>query len=125
MNILFGCNEIEEIKQQERFTVLELDTIQISPDHEPQPAYCVLTDVSLTEIPLLERKIKMHQDLMHFYRTQQWTECRQLIALLQGSWNGEMDSFYVEISARLDDAEVNGVDQDWDGIYRPWRKAQS
>lgn len=125
MNILFGSNEIQAIREQGRFTILELDTIQVSPDHEPEPAYCVLTDVSITEIPLLESKVKMHQDLMHFYRTQQWPECRQLIELLRGSWNGEIDSFYTEIQTRLDNLETNGADQDWDGIYRPWRNSRN
>ena len=121
MNILFGNTEIDAIRNESKFTVLELDTIQISPGHDEQTAYCVLSDVPLNEIGELDHKVRMHHDMMHFYRTRQWLECRDLIALLRGSWNGEVDSFYDEISKRLDQLETTTDIGDWDGVYRPWR----
>lgn len=120
MNILFGNKEIESIREESRFTVLELDIIQPSPDHDPQPAYCVLSDVPLAEISELTQKVRMHHDMVHFYRSGQWDECRSLIAQLRGSWQGEVDSFYDEITRRLDSTGGCAAN-DWDGIYRPWR----
>lgn len=125
MNILFGSKEIDAIRQQSNLTVLELDTIQITPDHVPEPAWCILSEIPLHELADLERKVKMHQDLMHFYRTRQWQECRSIIDLLRGSWNHELDSFYDEIESRIDALAMTDVEEDWDGIYRPWRKARS
>lgn len=122
MNILFGNKEIDAIRSEARFTILELDTIQPAPDLDTQTAYCLLSDIPMQEINDLERKVKMHHDMMHFYRTQQWDQCRELLCGLQGSWHGEVDSFYDEITKRLDDIEHQVTDtSDWDGVYRPWR----
>jgi hypothetical protein len=121
MNILFGNKEIDAIRDESRFTILELDTIQPSSGHENQTAYCVLSDIPLAEIGELQHKVRMHHDMMYFYRTRQWSECRDLIALLLGSWNGEVDSFYNEISKRLDHLETAENLDEWDGVYRPWR----
>jgi hypothetical protein len=122
MNILFGNKEVDAIRNEKKFTILELDTIQATPEVESHTAYCVLSDVPLTEIGLLAQKVRMHHDMMHFYRTAQWVECRELIVLLRGSWNGEVDSFYDEISRRLDYLESAADISDWDGVYRPWRR---
>jgi hypothetical protein len=122
MNILFGNSDIDTIRNENKFTMLELDTIQASPDHDQQTAYCVLSNIPLNEIAHLEQKVKMHADLMTFYRTQQWAECRDLIDLLMGSWGGEVDSFYRELQSRLDVLAKSEPSAEWDGVYRPWRK---
>ena len=121
MNILFGNKEIDAIRSESKFTVLELDTIQPAPDQDTQTAYCLLSDIPLDELSHLEEKIKMHHDMMNFYRTRQWSECRVLLENLQGSWRGEVDSFYDEIVSRLDKLETESDLADWDGVYRPWR----
>lgn len=121
MNILFGNKDIDAIRQENRFTVLELDTIQASPDHPAQTAYCVLSDVPITEMAELDAKVRMHHDMMHFYRTQQWKECRDILNFLRGSWNGEVDTFYNELELRLNSIENSSITAEWDGVYRPWR----
>jgi|688.fasta_scaffold04987_20 hypothetical protein len=120
MQIIFGRKALELIGIDSAYTLLELDTIQPSPDHESEPSYCVLTNVPLTEIHLLEQKNKMHNDMLTFYRSQQWDECEDLIKLLRGSWNGEIDSFYDELLQRMQQYRSQPPETNWDAVYRPW-----
>jgi len=122
MNILFGTKEIEDLRRAGNFTVLELDIIQASPDIEPQPAYCVLNQVPLTEIASLANKVTMHQDMINCYRDRQWDHCLQLLKELYGSWNGEVDSFYSTLAARITNFKENDPGPDWDAIYRTWER---
>jgi hypothetical protein len=124
MQIIFGRKAVELIGIETAYTLLELDVIQPSPDHEPEPSYCVLTNVSLTEIHLLEQKSKMHKDMLWFYKKQQWGECIDLIKLLKGSWNGELDSFYDEIQSRISRFVVVPPGDSWDGVYKPWLESR-
>lgn len=125
MQIIFGNKARELIGIESAYTLLELDTIQPSPDHEPEPSFCVLTNVPLTEIHLLEQKNKMHSDMLWFYKKQQWGECIDLIKMLKGSWNGELDTFYDEIVSRINRFAVSPPDESWDGVYKPWLESRS
>ena len=125
MQIIFGNKARELIGIESAYTLLELDTIQPSPDHEPEPSFCVLTNVPLTEIHLLEQKNKMHSDMLWFYKKQQWGECIDLIKMLKGSWNGELDTFYDEIMSRINRFAVSPPDESWDGVYKPWLESRS
>jgi len=120
MHILFGTNAIDELLEDGRFTILELDTIQASPDVDPQPAFCVLTEIGLGEINQLATKTTMHQQLMDSYKSKSWDNCSALLEQLYGSWQGEVDSFYITIARRIAEFQENPPDDTWDGIYRPW-----
>lgn len=125
MHILFGSEQVDQVRQEGNYTFLELDSIQPTPDAQPQTAWCILADVPLPEINQLQAKVKMHHDMLQFYRTQQWSECQQLLELLIGSWNGEVDSFYQEITKRIALYQKNPPGEDWDAVYRPWEWSAS
>jgi hypothetical protein len=121
MEILFGNKEIDTIRANSQYTVLELDTIQVTPNHETETAYCLISDLTIEDMVDLEKKKQMHHDMMDLYKHAQWQQCRELALALRGSWQGAVDSFYDEILQRLTDLEQRPIAHDWTGVYRAWR----
>jgi hypothetical protein len=99
-----------------KYTVLELDTIKFDPDHDPLPAYCVLDNIPLMEMATLENLKNLHANLVSNYKKKDWNFCEQAIEQLIGKWNGEMDSFYAELSARIQTFKQTDPGDDWDGV---------
>jgi adenylate cyclase len=120
MNILFGSPTIDSLREDGRFTILELDIIQAAEDRAPETAYCILTDIGLGEINQLADKVDMHHQLIDAYRSQQWDACLAIMQLLYGSWNGEVDSFYIELAKRIAEYKLNPPPENWDGVLRPY-----
>lgn len=105
MQIIFGKENIEELKQ--RYTVLELEEILL-PEHNGQPSrmintYCVIPaeKIPLDELPQLENWVTLHHDFLEGYHNEQYDYCLQCIDHLIGKFGGEVDSFYEEILRRI------------------------
>jgi adenylate cyclase len=98
-------------------TVLELDTVRRPPDNIPVTAYCVIDKLPLQEFPIAEGNKKLHSELMQHYRACEWDQCGQAIQVLLGKWNGELDSFYVNLDRRVEQYRSNPPPADWDGTY--------
>lgn len=103
MELIFGRKNAEELR--ERFIVLDLETIE--QDGMQLEVFCLIPGdrVSINELPMIENYIKLHNDFLHGYHTQQYDYCRQCIEHLQGKFGGEVDSFYAEILKRIAAAE--------------------
>jgi hypothetical protein len=113
MNIIFG----DSIKQiPDSFTVLELDTFNIVSEGRVATAYCVVEKIALAEFDKLEAYKKVHADLVENYRRREWTYCEHAIEGLMGKWNGELDSFYIDLLLRVKDYQQNPPAADWTGI---------
>jgi hypothetical protein len=112
MYIVFG-DQVKAIADS--FTLLELDTFKLMPDQRLVPTWCVLEKVALEDFPILESRKKIHSDLIEQYRKQNWEFCHRAIAALLGSWNKELDSFYVELGQRINELTQNPPGPDWDG----------
>lgn len=110
MQIIFGDHEQ---KIRDRFTVLELDTFQTADSSRPIQTWCVIETVPLAEIPMLEQLKILHQNLMAEYRKQNWQFCINALQHLQGKWNGEMDSFYDDLAARIMQYQSDPPGSDW------------
>jgi hypothetical protein len=110
MYIIFGNEEIETIRQ--KYTVLELDTIQIG-DTEPRTAYCVLQSVPFDDIPNLEHLKTLHENLIINYGQREWKLCRLAIEELKGRWGEELDSFYTELHTRIQQYQLEEPGSDW------------
>ena len=112
MYIVFG----EQARQiPNSYTLLELDTIKLMPDQQLIPTWCVLEKVALGDFPVLESRKKIHSDLLEQYRKQNWEFCTRAIESLLGSWNQEVDSFYIELGKRISDLIQNPPGPEWDG----------
>lgn len=112
MNIIFG-DAVKEIPDS--FTVLELDTFRM-PNQEVHTAYCVVETIPLAEFATLEAYKKIHADLVKFYRERHWDYCEHAIEGLMGRWNGELDTFYTNVLARVMKHKQNPPPDDWDGV---------
>ena len=99
MNIIFGRHNAATIK--ENHLVLELETLDAN--GRPLECFCVLDSASvpLSELPLLEHYLKLHQTLVDNLKNQKHAVCLDLIEHLQGKFGGELDSFYQVIAERI------------------------
>lgn len=112
MYIIFG-DAVKDIPNS--YTLLELDTIKLMPEQKLIPTWCVLEKVLLEDFPVLESRKKIHTDLMQQYRVRNWDFCLRAIEALLGSWNNEVDSFYIELGRRIGELMANPPGDDWDG----------
>lgn len=112
MNIIFG-DAINHVPNS--YTVLELDTFQL-PDGTTSVAHCVIEKIALTDFDKLEAYCAVHADLLANYRLREWTYCEHAIEGLMGKWNGELDSFYIDLLLRVQAHRQTPPDQDWNGF---------
>jgi hypothetical protein len=103
MDIIFGRDNAEKLRQ--KYTVLDLETIN-KEGHEIEVFCLIAADkISIGDLPQLEQWIKLHNDFLHGYQTQQWNYCRQCIEHLTGKFGGEVDTFYEEILKRINEID--------------------
>lgn len=113
MNIIFGdgLNLMPE-----KYTRLELDTFKIVDTGQVITAYCLVETIPLAEFPKVEDNKNLHGKLIENYKKQNWTFCEDAISSLLGAWSGEVDSFYLDLQARVDQYKQNPPPPSWDGI---------
>lgn len=111
MHIIFGTPE----NLPDNYTVLELDTFRFTATGQTATAYAVVEQVPLVEFAVLQQMKTVHSDLIKYYRQQQWTYCEHAIDYLVGKWNGEIDTFYQELLARIQQHKSTTLPDDWDG----------
>ena len=114
MNIILGRENVEQA--QEKYTVLELDTLIINGAADPVTAYCLIEQVPIDQIAGIDQFRDLHNNLMKNYRLQNWKFCEDAIEHLRGKWGGELDSFYTEIGQRISQLRQQVLDDDWCGI---------
>ena len=112
MHIIFG----KPAELEEKYTLLELDTIRIGSLGSEHTAYCVIENIPLEEMPVVDTLKELHTELLQQYRDQNWNRCQAIIGQLKGKWGGEMDSFYVELAVRITNLKTKTLDSSWDGI---------
>lgn len=103
MDIIFGRENAEKLR--EKYTVLDLETVE--KDGVSLEVFCLIPadKIGLTDLPQLDNWIKLHNDFLNGYHTQQYDYCRQCIEHLMGKFGGEVDSFYTIILERIDAAD--------------------
>ena len=103
MQIIFGRENAEKLR--ERYTVLDLETVE-KEGHQLE-VFCLIPGekIGLTELPQLDSLIKLHNEFLKGYHTQQYDYCRQCIEHLMGKFGGEVDSFYDEILKRINSTD--------------------
>ena len=114
MNIILGRENIEQA--QEKYTVLELDTLIINGAADPVTAYCLIEQVPIDQISGMDQFRDLHNNLMANYRKRNWKYCEDAIEHLRGQWGGELDSFYIEMSQRVADLKESVLPNDWNGV---------
>ena len=105
MDIIFGRENAERLR--EKYTVLDLETVTVKDDKGQSvdmEVFCLIPadKIALPDLPQLDQWVKLHNDFLNGYHTQQYNYCRQCIEHLIGKFGGEVDSFYQEILKRID-----------------------
>lgn len=117
MYIIFGDQHVEQLK--ESYILLPLDRVRVKEDIAPVQSWCVITQEEIgdddaghvSEIALL------HEKLMYSYGRKDWDFCERALQELHGKFQGTLDSFYEELSQRIDKYKQQDPGQEWDGIY--------
>jgi hypothetical protein len=99
MHIIFGKDEARAL--QDKYTVLELDTFRFEHNDLTVPAYCIIENIGIGDLPDLERMKNLHAELIKNYKIKNWEFCLQALEHLSGKWGGEVDSFYADIGTRV------------------------
>jgi hypothetical protein len=113
MNIFFGKEHADKLEGN--YTVLELDTFKFVPSNATVTAYCAIEMIPIMEMHLIESFRDLHHNLILNYKKQDWNYCQQALEHLMGKWNGELDSFYTELSNRIIEMQNNPPEPGWDG----------
>lgn len=114
MNIIIDPNQVKEL--EEKYVVLELDTLKLVPGDQTVTAYCVVEHVPVMDLPQVESMKDLHKNLLVNYRKRDWNYCTQAIEHLLGFWNGEVDSFYQDLMSRIAKYIEQDPGENWDGM---------
>lgn len=114
MNIIFDINNIDAIKSNS--VVLELDTFYFSKLNKTATAYCVVDNIKITDFNNLEQNQQLHTELIAAYKKKDFKLCRDLLEHLIGAFSGEVDSFYLELSDRINKLNANTLSEDWTSV---------
>jgi hypothetical protein len=112
MHIIIGESNAQELRN--KYTLLELDMIKHDPNKPAHPAYCVLEDIPIPEIPDIDQFAELHGKLIENYRKRNWNYCEQALEHLMGRWGSQMNSFYTELTQRIDKYKEEDPGEDWD-----------
>ena len=116
MHIIFGKDEALQLEN--KYTVLELDLIQFGQDGPVAPAYCVIENISILDLPRVESMKVLHENLILNYRGRDWKYCLDATEHLQGFWSGELDSFYQNLRDRIQPFLDNPPPENWSPIIQ-------
>lgn len=99
MQLIFGKENAEQLK--DRYTILELETVE--KDGISLDVYCLIPGekIGISDLPQLDQWVKLHNDFLNGYKTDQYDYCLQCIEHLRGKFGGEVDTFYDEIESRI------------------------
>jgi hypothetical protein len=116
MHIILGEQNVQEV--EDKYVVLELDTFHTVSQGEPVSAFCLIENIPIQELPQVDQYRDLHRQLIKNYRAANWKFCEDAIEHLQGRWNGEVDSFYEMLSARIQQQKTDPISQNWDPVIR-------
>lgn len=114
MHIIFGKDNARAL--QSKYTVLELDTFNFQESNLVVPAYCIIENIGILELPRLEQMKKLHGELIENYGKRNWNFCLDAMEHLRGSFNGEVDSFYQELEKRIAQFQEQELDDSWSPV---------
>lgn len=114
MNIILESQITDDIKA--KHMLLELDTFRIKDQDQPMTAFCLVEPMDIDEMMESQQFVDLHCNLMPNYRKQNWNYVEQAIEHLRGRWSGQLDSFYDELTARVERLRQQKPDDSWDGI---------
>lgn len=116
MHIIFGREKAQAL--QNKYTVLELDLIQIGQDGPVMSVYCVIENISILDLPRVESMKALHENLILNYQDRDWKYCMDALEHLHGFWSGELDSFYQNLRDRVQPFLDNPPPDNWTPVIQ-------
>lgn len=114
MNIMFEDSITDDVKS--KYTLLPLDTFYFADADKKSTAYCLIENTPIQEMFSVEQYRDLHQNLIKNYYLRNWNYCEQAVEQLMGRWNGEVDSFYIEMDSRVKTYKEQDPGPDWTGV---------
>lgn len=114
MHIVLESYLTDEIR--EKYIILPLDTFYYAQTDATEVAYCMIENTPIAEMPQIDQWQSLHNKLIENYRQQNWKFCEDAIDHLRGRWGGELDSFYANLSERVERYKTIELDSSWTGI---------
>lgn len=109
MHIIFK-NDIPELDQ--KYVVLDLDTFSLA-DGSQHTACCIIENIPIAELSETESLKDLHANLIKNYGLRDWNYCEQAIDHLMGKWGREVDTFYTDLSKRIEMFKNMDLDDSW------------
>lgn len=99
MQLIFGRDNAEKLR--EKYTVLDLE--EVEKEGVKIEVFCLIPaeKIGIGQIADLDNWVKLHNDFLNGYHTQQYDYCIQCMEHLRGKFGGEVDTFYDEIERRI------------------------
>jgi hypothetical protein len=99
MQLIFGRDNAEKLR--EKYTVLDLE--EVEKEGVKIEVFCLIPaeKIGLGQIAELDNWVKLHNDFLNGYHTEQYDYCIQCLEHLRGKFGGEVDTFYDEIERRI------------------------
>ena len=99
MQLVFDKTVAEQLS--EKYTVVELETLTVA-GVGAVTAWCVLpAEKIFSELDVLPMNLKTHRDLLDAISSNQSEIALELCASLTGKFGGELDTFYEELTKRI------------------------
>lgn len=114
MNIIFDNDITEDLES--KYILLPLDTFHFSSANQTRTAWCLVENTPIQEMMLVNKLRDLHINLIKNYGLRNWAFCEDALEHLIGKWNGELDSFYLNLSKRIADAKESELDDSWSGV---------
>lgn len=114
MNIILG--DINQSEISDKYIILTLDTFKISGADEPVKSFCILEDIPIADLMQVEALRDLHENLIKNYGLRNWNYCEQALEHLMGRWDGQIDSFYENLSQRVISYKQHEPGPDWSPV---------
>jgi len=113
MQIILGKEIADQVG--DKYIVLELDTFKHG--SELKTAYAVLDAgaIPLGEMQVIPKRVEHHNKILENYRKQNWDFCEQMIEHCEKRWGGELNSFYADLYARIQNLKGTDLPDGWNG----------
>lgn len=111
---MFSNSITDEVKT--KYTLLELDKFYFSDTQQVDTAFCLVENIPIQEMFLVDKMLELHHNLIKNYRERNWKYCEDALEHLTGKWNKELDSFYQVIAERITHFKDNDPGEHWSGV---------
>jgi len=105
------------------YFTLELDCIAVKGKKEGVTIYTVFYNpTSQTELDKWKKDKEIHNEMLRYYRAQDWSKVVAFVEILKGKFDGQMDHYYELWLERIEEMKAANLPADWDGVFRATSK---